>query len=136
MHHATRVAPGTRSARHPVVAVLATAVLTLLVALGLAGPATTGGLATDVAAATGHHLDTGSRADEGCDTLCVLRATTRQEPHHEHPAPRCHVAVRPQSTNVAPPGSARFPTPSRHIPSSQPHAHHDRGRAPPAASGT
>ncbi|MEU1199970.1 hypothetical protein ABZ446_27600 [Streptomyces sp. NPDC005813] len=136
MHHAARVAPGTRSARHPAAAVLTAVVLTLLVALGLAGPATTGGPAADVAAAAGHRLDAGSRADEGCDTLCVLRAAARQEPHHEHPAPRCHLAVRPQGTNVAPPGCARFPTPSRRIPSSRSHAHHDRGRAPPATSGT
>ncbi|MHB9856137.1 hypothetical protein ACSYGO_43795 [Streptomyces krungchingensis] len=134
MHHAARVAHGTRSAPHPAVAVLAALILTLLVALGLAGPATTGGPEAGVVAA-GHHLDTGSRADEGCDTLCAVRAATRQEPHREHPAPRCHLAVRPQGTDLAPPGSARFPTPNRRIPSPQPHRLHDRGRAPPAASG-
>ncbi|MET8768052.1 hypothetical protein ABZV94_14200, partial [Streptomyces sp. NPDC004658] len=73
--------------------------------------------------------------DEGCDPVCAVRAAPRQEPHREHPAPRCHLAGCPQGTTVTPPHPARLAEPTGHIPSSDPHAPRDRGRAPPEASG-
>ncbi|WP_030894031.1 hypothetical protein [Streptomyces sp. NRRL S-474] len=129
--------PCPRSARPPAVAVLAAVVLTLLAALGLAGPGAAGGPTADVAAAAGHHRDTGPRADDRCDTACAVRAATRHEPHSEQPAPRGQFATGcGHGTDVAPPGSERLPAPVGHIPSSGPHVPHDRGRAPPELSGT
>jgi hypothetical protein len=144
MHHTARTAPGTSSARPLAAAVLAAVVLTLLAALGLAGPAATGGPTADVAPTAdlaptaGHDRHSAPRADDGCDTACTARAATRQEPHREHPAPRCHLAPCAQgSTAVTPPAQARLSTQTRHAPSaSDPHASHDRGRAPPDTSGT
>lgn len=139
MHHTARTAPGTSSARPLAAAVLAAVVLTLLTTLGLAGPAATGGPTADVAPAAGpgHGLHGGPRAEDGCDTACTVRAATRQEPHREHPAPRCHLAPCAQGTAVTPPAVARLSTQTRHAPSaSDPQASHDRGRAPPDTSGT
>jgi hypothetical protein len=134
MHHTARTAPGTSSVR--AVAVLVAVVLTLLATLGLAGSAAAGGPTADVAATAGHHTVTGPRVDDGCDTACTVRAATRQEPHREHPAPRCHLATWAQGTAVTPPGPARLATQTGHAPTSDPHAPHDRGRAPPDTSGT
>lgn len=137
MHHTARTAPGTSGVRPLAAAVLAAVVLTLLAALGLAGPAATGGPTADVAPTAGHDRATGPRADDGCDTACTVRAATRQEPHREHPAPRCHLVSCAQGTAVGPPALARLSTRTRHAPSaSDPHASHDRGRAPPDTSGT
>ncbi|MEV5342484.1 hypothetical protein AB0K93_28970 [Streptomyces sp. NPDC052676] len=139
MHHTAHTAPGTSGVRPLAAAVLAAVVLTLLAALGLAGPAATGGPTADVApaAGTGHDLHSGPRADDGCDTACTVRAATRQEPHRDHPAPRCHLAPCAQGTALTPPALARLSTRTRHAPSaSDPHASQDRGRAPPGTSGT
>ncbi|MBQ1093661.1 hypothetical protein [Streptomyces sp. B93] len=136
MHHTARTTPGTSGVRHPGVAMLAAVVLTLLTALGLAGPAGTGGPTADLAAAAGHHRDTVPRADDGCGTTCTVRATTRQEPHPERPAPRCHPVTCGQGTAVTPPGPARLSTRTGHTSASEPRASHDRGRAPPHTSGT
>ena len=134
MHHTARTAPG--SVRLPAVALLAAVALTLLATLGLAGPAATGGPGADVAATAGHHRDTGPRVDDGYDAACTVRAAMRQEPHREHPASPCQLSTCAQGTAVTPPGPARLSTPTRHTSASEPHAPHDRGRAPPHPSGT
>ncbi|ALO98431.1 hypothetical protein SHL15_7423 [Streptomyces hygroscopicus subsp. limoneus] len=99
-------------------------------------PATTSAPAAVAAAAAGHHSDAAPRADDGCDTVCTVRAAPRQEQHREHPAPRCHLGACLQGTAVAPPRPARLTQSTGHIPASDPHAPRDRGRAPPQASGT
>lgn len=136
MHHAARSAPGTGGARPPATAVLAAVVLTLLAALGVAGPAPAGGPAAHPVAAAVHHRDTRPHADAACDTACTVRAAMRQEPHREHAAPRGPLATCVDGTTVTPGGAAWSPAPSDHVPSSRPRAPHDRDRAPPAASGT
>ncbi|MEU2281483.1 hypothetical protein ABZ614_05815 [Streptomyces sp. NPDC013178] len=144
MHHVARTAPGTGSTRPPAVAVLTAVVLVLLAALGIAGPppgATgeppgTAAPATGAASAAGRHWDTGPRADDGCDTACTVRAATRQESHSEHPAPRGCLVTCGQGTDATVSQRPWPPAPTWHLPSSEPHAAHDRGRAPPAFSGT
>lgn len=137
MHGTARTAPGTGSAR-PRFAVLAAVVLALLAVLGIAGPppGTTGEPVAGAVAAVGRHGDTAPRADDGCDTVCAVRAAPRQEQHSEHPAPRGHFATGGPGTDVPPPGAARLlPAPAVHTPSACPHTPLDRGRAPPATSG-
>ncbi|GAA2494453.1 DUF6153 family protein [Streptomyces longisporus] len=135
MHRTARTAPGTGSVRHPALALLTAVVLTLLAAPALTGPAATGVPTAGMAATAAHHRDTGPRADEGCDTACTVRAATRQEPHREHPAPRCQPATCAQGTAVTPPGPARHSTQTTHASAVEPHTPHDRGRAPPDLSG-
>ncbi|MFH9002209.1 hypothetical protein ACH4E5_03035 [Streptomyces afghaniensis] len=77
------------------------------------------------------------RADDGCGTVCAVRAAPRQEPYGELPAPRGHLAARAPGADVTPADSvARLPAPAVHTLSSDPHAPRDRGRAPPATSGS
>ncbi|MFD6171621.1 hypothetical protein [Streptomyces coeruleorubidus] len=153
MHRTACTAPCTGSARSRV-AVLAAVVLVLLAAFGIAGPppGATGWPVAGVVAGADRHGDTGPRAaddgcdtvcankphaDDGCTTVCAVRAATSQESHSEHPAPRGHLATCAPGTDITPPGAARLlPAPAAHTPSSCPHAPHDRGRAPPATSGT
>ncbi|WDV49447.1 hypothetical protein PV963_03105 [Streptomyces coeruleorubidus] len=136
MHRTARTAPGTGSVR-PRVAVLAAVVLVLLAALGIAGPlpGATGEPVAGAVAGASRHGDTEPRADDGRDTVCAVRAATRQEQHSERPAPRGLLATCAPGTDVTPPGAARLPAPAAHTPSSGPHTLHDRGRAPPATSG-
>ena len=136
MHHAASTVPRPRGARPPATAVLAAIVLALVAALGIAGPATgaTGGTAV-AAAALDHHRDADPHADDGGDTAYVLRAATRPETHREQPAPRCDLTACDQDTGTTPPACAQPPGSGEHLPGAQPHAHDDRGRAPPAPSG-
>ncbi|MFF9810483.1 hypothetical protein ACF1G5_36165 [Streptomyces coeruleorubidus] len=169
MHRTARTVASTGSAR-PRVAALTTVLLVLLAALGIAGPqpGATGGAAgwpvAGVVAGAARHGDTGPRAgdgcdvvcvngpragdgcdvvcvngpraDDGCETVCAVRAAISQEARSEHPAPRGHLTTCVPGTDVTPPGAARLlPAPAAHTPSSCPHAPHDRGRAPPATSG-
>ncbi|MDG9714706.1 hypothetical protein QC385_42300, partial [Streptomyces sp. DH10] len=75
MHRTARTVACTGSAR-PRVAVL-TAVLLVLAALGIAGPppgatgGATGWPVAGVVAGAARHGDTGPRADDGCDAVCV-----------------------------------------------------------------
>jgi hypothetical protein len=157
-------APGRRSRGG---AVTAAVVLALLTMLGIAGPvagtvgeragsagrqvgdtgpqvAGTGQLTGATApltgggpAPSGHSQDDGPRADDRCDAACVVRATTRQEPYSEHPAPRGHLVMYGQDDGVAHPRHrAEPPAPTVHPLSAQPLPTHDRGRAPPVISGT
>ncbi|MEU0246955.1 hypothetical protein ABZ192_22025 [Streptomyces sp. NPDC006235] len=150
MHHTARTAPAAGGAR-PHVTFLAAVLLALLATLGIAGPppgTTTEPVATAVAAVDRHAgsgpgTDDGCdtvctnapRADDGCDTLRAIRATTRPDPHSEHPAPRGHLATCIPGTDVTPPVAPHLPAPAAHLPSSDPHALRDRGRAPPVSSG-
>jgi hypothetical protein len=95
------------------------------------------GTCDDGSRADGPRVD-GPRAGDGCGTVCAVRAATRPESqsHSEHPAPRGHLATCAPGTDATPPGVARLLlAPAAHPPSSDPHAPHDRGRAPPATSG-
>ncbi|MEW2812585.1 hypothetical protein AB0929_36775 [Streptomyces massasporeus] len=137
--HAASVGGVTRT-RSPVGAVLAVVVLAVLTTLGIAAPQL-GPSGTRVAgapvAADLHRYD-GTRADDGCDAACVVRAATRHEqPHGDHPAPRGHLGTCGRSADTTPcllPGP--YGAPTEHVPSSQPHTAQDRGRAPPVFSGT
>ncbi|MFJ7181756.1 hypothetical protein ACIQXA_36600 [Streptomyces massasporeus] len=141
MRHTVHAAPvsGATRPRSPVGAVLAVVVLAVLTTLGIAAPQV-GTSGTEVAgapvAADLHRYD-GTRADDGCDTACVVRAATRHEqPHGEHPAPRGHLGTCGQSADSTPcrlPGP--YGAPTAHAATSQPHTAQDRGRAPPVFSG-
>ncbi|MFH8798258.1 hypothetical protein ACH4F6_01470 [Streptomyces sp. NPDC017936] len=112
-------------------------VLALLASFVLAGPpAGTSGGPPAGATAAGSRWDDGPRADDGCDGARTGRAATRQDPHHEHPAPRGHLAAGPHDPLAAPPRPARHPAPAGHLPGAGAPAGHDRDRAPPATSGT
>ncbi|MGA5205644.1 hypothetical protein [Streptomyces variegatus] len=140
MHHTARTAPVTSTARprSPAAAVLAAVVLAVLATLGISGPPP--GASWAVAGATSAadcHRHDGARAGDGCDTARVVRAATRLEQHSEHPGPRGHLGTFGQSADAAPcrlPGL--YEPPPGHVPSSQPHAAQDQGRAPPVFSGT
>ncbi|WP_218892907.1 MULTISPECIES: hypothetical protein [unclassified Streptomyces] len=137
--HAASVG-GTTRHHSPVGAVLAVLLLAVLTTLGIAAPrlGTSGtGVAGTPVAADLHRYD-GTRADDGCDAVCVVRAVTRHEqPHGEHPAPRGHLGTCGRSADTTP---FRLPSPceapTEQVPSSQPHTAQDRGRAPPVFSGT
>ncbi|MEU2914595.1 hypothetical protein ACFYM3_32190 [Streptomyces massasporeus] len=142
MRHTVHAASvrGTPRPRSPVGAVLPVVVLAVLTTLGIAAPqvGTSGtGVAGAPVAADLHRYD-GTRAGDGCDTACVVRAATRHEqPHGEHPAPRGHLGTCGQSADTTP---CRLPSPygapTAHVATSQPHTAQDRGRAPPVFSGT
>ncbi|GAP45560.1 hypothetical protein [Streptomyces azureus] len=124
MHRTARTAPGTGSAR-PRVAVLAAVVLVLLAALGIAGlpPGATSEPVARAVAGADRHVDTPPRADDGCGTVCAVRAATRPESHSEHPAPRGHLVTCAPGTDVTPTGSAPpSPTPDSPGPSCSPRA--------------
>ncbi|MEU1917955.1 hypothetical protein [Streptomyces massasporeus] len=142
MRHTAHAAStdGTTRPRSPVGAVLAVVVLAVLTTLGIAAPqpGTQGMGVTGAPVAADLHRYDGTRADDGCDAACVVRAATRHEqPHGEHPAPRGHLGTCGQSADMTP---CRLPSPygapTEHVPSSQPPPAQDRGRAPPVSSGT
>ncbi|MGW6548477.1 hypothetical protein ACWGBH_37380 [Streptomyces massasporeus] len=138
--HAASVDGATRPCS-PVGATLAVVVLAVLTALGIAAPQP-GAWGTEAAgapvAADLHRYD-GTRADDGCDAACLVRAGTRHEQAHgeHHPAPRGHLGICGQSADII---LCRLPGPygaaAEHVPSSPPHTARDRGRAPPVSSGT
>ncbi|MEU6683063.1 hypothetical protein [Streptomyces sp. NPDC046832] len=142
MHPITRTAPVPGAARHrsPVTALPAVVVVAVLAALGFvippAGPSGAGVLGPPVAADRLHH--DGTRADDGCDVVCAIRAATRAEqPHGEHPAPCGHSGMCGRTTDTA---LLRLTGPSARpagpAPAAQPSVDQDRGRAPPVSSGT
>jgi hypothetical protein len=138
--HSARTAPGvgrTRS-RSRIAALPAVLLLAVLAVLGIAAPSpgTAGaGVAAAPAAAAPLRYDE-TRADDGCDAACAVRAAIRHEQHSEHPGPRGHLGVCGHSADVAPsrvPGPPQAP--SGHLPS-QPPTDQEQGRAPPVSSGT
>ncbi|MDQ0710911.1 hypothetical protein QFZ55_000363 [Streptomyces luteogriseus] len=137
--HAASVS-GTTRPHSPVGAVLAVVVLALLPTLGIAAPqpGTWGMGVAGAPVAADHHRHDGTRADDGCEAACLVRAATRHEqPHGEHPAPRGHLGTCGQSADATP---CRLPSrqgaPTEHVPTSQPDTAQDQGRAPPVFSGT
>ncbi|MFJ4277445.1 hypothetical protein [Streptomyces massasporeus] len=142
MHHTVHAAAVRRATRppSPVGAVLAVVVLAVLTTLGIAVPqlGASGTAPAGAPMAADLHRYDGTRADDGCDAACVVRVATRHEqPHGEHPAPRGHLGTCDQSADTTPCRlSSLYGAPTGHVPSSQPHAAQDRGRAPPVFSGT
>ncbi|MFJ3623030.1 hypothetical protein ACIPSH_33500 [Streptomyces iakyrus] len=141
MSHSARPAPGAGSTRapHRIAALPAVLLLAVLAALGIAAPApgTAGaGVSAAPAAAAPQRYDE-TRAGDGCDAVCAVRAAIRHEQHSEHPGPRGHLGLCGRSADVTPgrvPGPPQAP--SRHLPCSQPPADQEQGRAPPVSSGT
>ncbi|MFF9277394.1 hypothetical protein [Streptomyces griseosporeus] len=142
----------------PSLATLLTAVLLALSAvLGVGGPppATTGGptavgaarhpgekatQAADQATHPGEKAtqagEAATRATEKWDTIVApARSAPRHEPHGD-PAPRGHLAPCAPATAPALPRAWRLPAATGVTPCPAPRTPPDRGRAPPAASGT
>ncbi|MFG3275038.1 hypothetical protein [Streptomyces luteogriseus] len=142
MHRSARtgLVIGSTRPNSPVGALMAAVVLAVLATLGIATPPP-GTAGTAVAGAPGaadHHRYDGTRADDGCDAACLVRAATRHEqPHGEHPAPRGHLGTCGRSADTTPcrhPGG--YGTPADRVAPSQPGTAQDQGRAPPVFSGT
>ncbi|MFC8144005.1 hypothetical protein ACFUKV_20080 [Streptomyces paradoxus] len=141
MHHSARTAPVVSSTRprSRIAALPAVVLLAVLAALGIVAPSpgTAGPGVAAAPAAGAHHRYDETRADDGCDAACAVRAATRHEQHSEHPGPRGHLGVRSRGADVTP---SRIPglqkAPSGHLPSSQPPTDQEQGRAPPMSSGT
>ncbi|MEU6474127.1 hypothetical protein ABZ927_29800 [Streptomyces massasporeus] len=132
-------ATGTTRPSSRVAAVLAVVVLTLVTTLGSVtpGPGASGAGPTAAPVAADHHRYDGTRADDGCDAVCVVRAATRHDhPLGEHPAPRAHLGTCGRGTHATPgPVPGPYDAQTGHVPSSQPPAARDQGRAPPLFSG-
>ncbi|MEW2615496.1 hypothetical protein AB0937_36045 [Streptomyces sp. NPDC047880] len=141
MHRTARTAPVIGAARHrsPVSAVLAVVVAVLAALVFVTpppGPPGAGVSGPPVAADRLHH--DGTRADDGCDVACAVRAATRHEqPHAEQPAPCAHSGAHGRTTDGVPrPLTAPYEPPAGPVPAARPHVDQDRGRAPPVSSGT
>ncbi|AKZ58937.1 putative secreted protein [Streptomyces ambofaciens ATCC 23877] len=137
MRPAGRTAPATV---HPLAAAL-TALLAVLLTLVPAGSATgTGGAAAVAppahAVTTAPHPAADHHADDGCATPCSDRARARHDHLGERPAPPDRPATAPRSAGAAPAAGGRTPAGSGAVALSPGRTHHDRGRAPPAPSGT
>ncbi|MFE8964002.1 hypothetical protein [Streptomyces iakyrus] len=140
MPHSARTAPGVGNTRFPtrIAALPAVLLLAVLAALGIAAPApgTAGAGVSEAPTAAAPQRYDETRAGDGCDAVCAVRAAVRHEQHSEHPAPRGHFGVCGRSADVAPgrvPGPPRAP--GRHLPCSQPPPDQEQGRAPPVSSG-
>ncbi|MDT0614826.1 hypothetical protein [Streptomyces lancefieldiae] len=140
MRPARRTAPAPAGRR---VAVALTALLALLLALVPAWPAAgthvgpSGLLPVDAATAVPHPAFD-HRADDGCTPVCAAQARARHDPLGERPpAPDHHSAAAPHDAGAAPAAHARTPAAPGGVPAVSPgRTSHDRGRAPPASSGT
>ncbi|MFF7731474.1 hypothetical protein [Streptomyces sp. NPDC007984] len=141
MHHARRSAPATGTTRRSsrVAAVLAVVVLALVTTLGgvTPGPGASGAGPAAAPVAADHHRYDGTRADDGCDAVRVVRAAMRHDhPPGEHPAPRAHLGTCGRGTHATPgPVPGPYAARTGHVPSAQPPAAQDQGRAPPLFSG-
>ncbi|MFE2261302.1 hypothetical protein [Streptomyces griseosporeus] len=141
--------PARRAVPSP--AALLTAVLLALSAvLGVGGPplAPTGGStavgaatqtaekATQAAEKATHDGEQATRVTEKWDTtVAPARSAPRHESHGD-PAPRGHLAPCATATDPAVPRAWRLPAATGETPCPAPRTPPDRGRAPPAASGT
>ncbi|MFC8867198.1 hypothetical protein ACFUAC_06005 [Streptomyces sp. NPDC057148] len=133
MRSTPRTAPGHR------LAATLTALLAVLLTLVPAGPLAGAGLAlpgTVPAATTVPHPDTGFHADDGCTTSCATQARARHDHLGERTAPPDRLATATRPTGVAPAAHRRTTAPSGSVSVSPGRTSHDRGRAPPASSGT
>ncbi|MFF8591822.1 hypothetical protein ACF061_10280 [Streptomyces sp. NPDC015220] len=75
-------------------------------------------------------------ADEQCPAACTAQAGTRQELRGERPAPPGQLAAATEATTVPRPAPTPTPPARAPAPASPGHPVPDRGRAPPAPSGT
>ncbi|MFD5304681.1 MULTISPECIES: hypothetical protein [Streptomyces] len=133
MRPAPRTAPGHRLAA--TLTVLLAVLLTLVPAGPVAGPrlALPGAPA---AATTVPRPDTGFHADDGCASPCATQARPRHDHLAERPAPSDRLATATRSPRTVPVTHRRTTAPSGAAPVSPGRTSHDRGRAPPASSGT
>ncbi|MFJ8544762.1 hypothetical protein ACIRFH_22555 [Streptomyces sp. NPDC093586] len=81
--------------------------------------------------------DTGFHSDDDCPGTCAAQARPRHDHLGERPSAPDHLAVTARGAGAVPaaPGR-RAPAPPGSPPVSPGRASHDRGRAPPAPSGT
>ncbi|MFC5218777.1 hypothetical protein [Streptomyces coerulescens] len=131
--------PRTSAAGHR----LATTLAVLLAVLLAMVPAHTAHAASGprpdpaVAATSAQLADTGPRADDKCAVGCTPQARTRHDPLGERPGPTDHHATDPGDVAVGRPAvGARTSAASAHPLASPCRSAHDRGRAPPAPTGT
>ncbi|MEU6423065.1 hypothetical protein [Streptomyces spiralis] len=75
-------------------------------------------------------------AGDQCADACTAQAGVRHELHGERPAPPGHLAITPDTTAAPATTPARTPPSRAPDPASPGHPVPDRGRAPPAPSGT
>ncbi|MFD9093706.1 hypothetical protein [Streptomyces collinus] len=127
MHRSAR--PASRPGRRPSPVV---AVLTALAAILLALAGTEVGAHVTTPAA--HRYD-GPSADDGCAAAWAARAVARH-PHGDQPAPRDPLTRGSAHPLVAPWWPVPHPAPADRVPSRALLPRTDRGRAPPAVSGT
>jgi hypothetical protein len=144
----SRPSPGTRRGRPAVALAALTAVLATLLAVLTGGDArhgtadSAGGTARSAPATgstpAGSPVPTSNpRADDQCSAACATQAGTRQELHGERTAPPGQLAATtPRCPVVAPPALARSRPAARPVPPYPHHRTQDRGRAPPAPTGT
>ncbi|MFE1033350.1 hypothetical protein ACFW40_15760 [Streptomyces sp. NPDC058807] len=131
--------PTPRTAPSHRLAATLTALLAVLLTLAPAGPLAGAGLAlpgTVPSATTVPRPDTGFHADDGCATTCATQARARHDHLGERPAPLDRLATATRPTGAAPAAHRRATAPSGSVPVSPGRTSHDRGRAPPASSGT
>lgn len=122
--------PTRRAVLSPAVALLTAVLLALPAVLGFGSSPP---LATmDVPAAVGAQ----TQADERWDTAASPARPVARHEAHPDPAPRTHLAFGDLGPLPAPPRSWRLPAPAGKALCPAPHTPPDRGRAPPATSGT
>ncbi|MFF9622793.1 hypothetical protein [Streptomyces griseosporeus] len=122
--------PTRRAVLSPAVALLTAVLLALPAVLGFgASPPLAG---TDVPAAVGAH----TQADEKWDTVASPARPVARHETHTDPAPRAPLAFGDLGPLPTPPLAWRLPAPAGKALCPAPHPPPDRGRAPPAASGT
>lgn len=117
------------------------ALLAVLLTLVPAGPASGAGGALPgplpvPAATTVPHPDTGYHADDVCAAPCATQARSRHDHVGERPAPPDRLATTTHFTGAIPATHARTMAPPGTPRVSPGRTSHDRGRAPPASSGT
>ncbi|MEV5546337.1 hypothetical protein AB0L35_09345 [Streptomyces sp. NPDC052309] len=135
-----RPAPRTAPTRGHRLAVTLTALLAVLLTLVPASSAEArvapAGAAPVRAATTVPHPESGHHADDTCATVCAAQARARHDHLGERPAPPDHLTTSPPGTDAAPAARGRTPAASGPAAPSPGRTSHDRGRAPPAPSGT
>lgn len=137
MRHRPRTTPGARPAASRTITVVLSVVAALLGALAVVGPTeATGAPVADGRVTSGHHWDPAPHADDVCDTACTARAATRHAPRSEPTGPRGDSTPGTDGTYAATRRPTQYPATAGHLPGSQPYQSPDRGRAPPAPSGT
>lgn len=130
--------PTRRAVLSPALALLTAVLLALPTVLGFGASPVLGFGASpplagpDVPAAVGAQ----TQADEKWDTAASPARPVARHEAHTDPAPRAHLAFGDLGPLPAPPRSWRLPAPAGKALCPAPHTPPDRGRAPPAPSGT